>query len=47
MDGNAPCVALYEPARPAEPAFHAALRDHRLRLLIHRVATTLSYLVIP
>lgn len=50
MDASEPCVALYERARsmlPTEPAFHAALNDHRLRLLIDRVANVLNYMVIP
>jgi hypothetical protein len=50
MDANTPYVALYERARtavPAEPAFHAALNDHRLRTLIDRVAAVLNYLVVP
>jgi hypothetical protein len=50
MDANTPCTALYERAHVAlapEPAFHAALNDPRLRLLIDRVANALNYVVIP
>ncbi len=50
MDANEPCAALYDRAQialPAEPTFHAALRDQRLRPLIDRVANALNYMMVP
>ena len=49
MDGNKPCVALYERGRstiPANPRFHAALSDPKLAVVVHNAAARFNYRVI-
>ena len=46
MDGNAPCVALFERAQaalPGRPSFHRALADETLRAFLETCSEVLGY----